>query len=83
MVCFYFYLISKYFSKIASNGVTANEHIWNAVKPFLTFKSFLHDEQIVINFDNRTITDDKESSTIFNEYYINIVKHTASTSGMN
>ena len=41
--------MSNYFTKIASNGVTGNKHFWNAVKPFLTFRGFLHDGKIAIN----------------------------------
>ena len=33
-----------------------------------------------MNFDNRTITDDKELSKIFNEDYINIVQNTTGSS---
>ena len=47
-------------------GVTGNNDFWNAVKPFLTSKGFLHNDDIAMNFDNRTITDDKELSKTFN-----------------
>ena len=60
----------NYFTKIAS---TRNKDFWNAVKPFLTSKGFLHNDDIATEFDNRTITDEKELSKTFNEYYINIV----------
>ena len=60
----------NYFTKIAS---TRNKGFWNAVKPFLTSKGFLHNDDIATEFDNRTITDEKEFSKTFNEYYINIV----------
>ena len=49
------------------------------VKPFLTSKGFLHIEDTAINFDNRTITDEKELSKIFNKYHINIVQNTTGT----
>ena len=60
----------NYFTKIAS---TRNKDFWNAVKPFLISKGFLHNDDIATEFDNRTITDEKELSKTFNEYYINIV----------
>ena len=72
----------KYFTKIASKGVTGNKDFWNAVKPFPTSKGFLHNDDIAINFDNRAMTDDKELSNIFNEYYINIVQNTTSTTAV-
>ena len=49
----------NYLTKIDSKGVTENTHFWNAVKPFLTSKGFLNNGDTAINFDNRTIIDDK------------------------
>ena len=69
----------NYFTKIPSKGVTGNKDFWNAVKPFLTPKGFLHNDDIAINFGNRTKTDDKELYKIFNKYYINIVQNTTGT----
>ena len=63
----------NYFTKIASKGETGSKDFWNTIKPFLTSKGFLHNDDIAINFDKRTITDDKELPKIFNEHYINIV----------
>ena len=42
-----------------------------------TSKGFLHNDDKATNFDNRTITDDKELSKIFNKYYI--VQNTTGT----
>ena len=39
--------------KEASKRVTGNKHFWNAVNPFLTFKGFLNNGNIAINFENR------------------------------
>ena len=50
----------NYFTKTASKRVTGNKDLWNAVKLFLISKDFPHNGNIVINFDNRTITEDKE-----------------------
>ena len=44
-----------------------------------TSKDFLHNDDIAINFDNITTTDDKELSNIFNKYYISIVQNTIGT----
>ena len=70
--------IKNYFTKIASKGVTGNKNFWNAVKPFLTSKGFIYNNDITINFNNWTITDDKELSKIFNKY-INIVQNSTGT----
>ena len=53
-----------------------NKQFWNTVKPFLTSKGFLHNEDIAINIDNKTVTDCHELAKKFNEYYINIVTNT-------
>ena len=39
----------NYFSKITSNGVMENKQFWNTVKPFLTSKGFLHNEDIALH----------------------------------
>ena len=44
-----------------------------------TSKDFLHNDDIAINFDNITTTDDKELSNIFNKYYISIMQNTIGT----
>ena len=67
------------FTQVGSKGVTGNKDFWNAVKPFLTCKGFLHNDDWAINFGNRTITGDKELSKIFSEYYINILQNTTGT----
>ena len=64
-------------SKIASKAVTRNKGFWNALKPFLTSKGFLHNDDIAVNFGNRTIKYDKELSKIFSKYYIDFVQNTA------
>ena len=39
----------------------------------------LHNDDMAMNFDNKTITDDNELSKIFSKYYINIVQNTTGT----
>ena len=53
-----------------------NKHIWNLVKPFLTSKGFLHNEDIALHIGGKTITDCNELAKEFNEYYINIEQNT-------
>ena len=47
----------NYFSKINSNGVMGNKQFWNTVKPFLTCKGFLHDEDIAVHIGDKSVTD--------------------------
>ena len=59
----------NYFTKISSKRVTGNKDFWNAVKPFLTPKGFLHNDDIAINFDNRNY------GTKFGEINKIMIKH--------
>ena len=66
----------NYFSKITSNGVMGNKQFWNTVKPFLTSKGFLHNEDIALHIGDKTVTNCNEFAKEFYEYYINIVQNT-------
>ena len=66
----------NYFSKITSNGVMGNKQFRDTVKPFLTSKGFLQNEDIAVHIGNMTVTDCHELAKEFNEYYINIVQNT-------
>ena len=62
----------NYFSKITSNGVMGNKQFWKTVKPFLTSKGFLYNEDIAyLHIGDKTVTDCNELAKEFNEYYIN------------
>ena len=66
----------NYFSKITSNGVIENKQFWNTVKPFVTSKGFLHNEDIGLHIGDKTVTDCSELAKEFNKYYINIAQNT-------
>ena len=66
----------NYFSKITSNGVMGNKQFRDTVKPFLTSKGFLQNEDIAVHIGNMTVRDCHELAKEFNEYYINIVQNT-------
>ena len=53
-----------------------NKQFWNTVKPFLTFKGFLHNEDISLHIGDKTVTDCYKLAKEFNKYYINIVQNT-------
>ena len=55
---------------MTSNGVMGNKQFWNTVKPFLTSKDFLHNEDIALHTGDKTVTDCNEVAKEFNEYYI-------------
>ena len=56
-----------------------NKAFWNTVKPFLTNKGFLTNENITINHKDKIVTNYSKLAHLFNNHYINIV---GSTSGM-
>ena len=52
---------------------------WNTVKPFLTNKGFLTNEDVTIKHKDKIVTDNFKLAHLFSNRYINIVE---STSGM-
>ena len=49
-----------------------NKQFWKTVKPFLTSKGFLHNEDIAyLDIGDKTVTNCNELAKEFNEYYIN------------
>ena len=65
-----------YFEKAKGNGIMDSKKFWSIVKPFLASKSFIHNNDIKIEIDNKIIEDESELVKIFNSHYINIVKST-------
>ena len=53
-----------------------NKQFWNTVKPFVTSKGFLHNEDIALHIGDKTVTDCNELAKEFNKYYINIAQNT-------
>ena len=66
--------IKHYFSNIASNEIITNKNFWKAIKPFLTNKSCLENNDIMLRDDEKMITDEKKLVQLFNDHYINIVE---------
>ena len=48
--------VKKYFKNISKDGVIANKIFWSMTKPFLANKCHINGEQIILKFDNETIT---------------------------
>ena len=55
----------------------SNRRFWNTVKPFLTSKGFLHNDNISININGNIVEDEQKLTKEFNSYYINIAKITS------
>ena len=49
--------VKKYFKNISKDGVIANKIFWSMIKPFLANKCHINGEEIILKFDNETITE--------------------------
>ena len=52
---------------------------YDLIKPYLTNKGVLSSNDIVILENNTFISNDREITDIFNDYYINVIKYTQHT----
>ena len=67
----------SYLDKVTSKGFVSNKAFWNTVKPFLTNKVFLTNENKTIKHKDKTVPDNSELAYLFNNNYINIVENTS------
>ena len=67
--------IKLYFKKITNPGFVENKTFWKTVKPFISNKSGLCNNTIMLEKNNRIITDEKELVNMLNDHYINIVEN--------
>ena len=65
-----------YFERAAENGIMSSKKFWNTVKPFLSSKGFIHNNNITTETDNKIIEYESELGETFYSHYINIVKST-------
>ena len=66
--------VKIYFKNITESGIMENKLFWKTMKPFVTNKSGISNDNITIVDNERIITDDKELATMLNNHYINIVE---------
>ena len=66
--------VKKYFKNIIESGIMENKLFWKTMKPFVTNKSGISNDNIMIVDNERLITDDKELARMLNDHYINIVE---------
>ena len=69
--------IKTYIDNTTKSGVMSNKTFWRAVRPFLTNKGILIDNEISLIHDGKTIDDEKQAVETLNHANINIVEHTA------
>ena len=68
-----------YLKKLTEKGLTTNKSFWKSMKPFLTNKGFIENNDITLVHKNKMISDEKQLTKLFNSYYINIVEKSSST----
>ena len=56
----------------------SNRKFWNTVKPFLTSKGFLHNDNISVDINGNIVENEQKLTKEFNLYYINTAKITSS-----
>ena len=66
----------NFFQRVTKNGFANNKKFWNTVKPFLTNKGFLTNDNISIKVNDDLVTDKAKLANLFNLHYINIVERT-------
>ena len=68
---------NSYFDKVTSKDFVSNKAFWNTVKPFLTSKGFLTNENITIKHKDKIVTDNSKLSYIFDNHYINVIENSS------
>ena len=66
--------ITQHFSKITSKGIMTDKQFWKAMKPFLTNKGCLENNNIILLDGEVMIANDRILAKRLNKHYINIVK---------
>ena len=61
---------------ITKSGVMSNKAFWRTVRPFLTNKGILMDNEISLIHNSKTIYDEKQIAKAINHVYNNILEHT-------
>ena len=64
--------IKTYFKDITDSGIVENKKFWQTIKPFITNKSGISNNNIMIIENDSLVTDDKKLATIFNDHYITL-----------
>ena len=69
--------VKKYFNNVSKDGVVSNKNFWSMMKPFLTNKGHINEEEIILKCDNETTTERSVLAQMFNSHYKNIVEKTS------
>ena len=67
----------NFFQNVTKSGFASDKKFWNTVKPFLTNKGFLTDDNISIKVNDDLVAEKTKLANLFNLHYINIVENTS------
>ena len=68
--------IKQHIRKVTDSGIIENKKFCEVIKPFITSKNGLSNNNITLIHNNSVIPDDKELTSLFNDHYINVVEKT-------
>ena len=60
--------------KVSEKGTETNKSFWNVIKPFMTNKCMIDNNDIILIEGENVITDEYEISQTFNKHYINFAE---------
>ena len=58
-----------YSNNVTKAGPQTNKNIWKLVKPFITYKRFVKNVEIMLAEKDKTVTEEKELVRIWNHHY--------------
>ena len=62
--------MKNYLKKLTEKGLTTNKSFWKFMKPFLTNKGFIGNNDITLIHKNKIISDEKQLTKLFNSYIL-------------
>lgn len=65
--------IKQYFFERCTGGPKSNS-FWPTIKPFLSNKGNVNNNEIILEENNKIINDQEEVATTFNNFFINVAK---------
>jgi len=68
--------LKKYANETVQKGVVNNKTFWKFIKPFMTNKGSLTQNNIILTEGNNVIVNERELVETFNDHYVNIVEKT-------
>ena len=75
--------IKDHFKKATSRGIMSNKEFWDLVKPHLSKRGGLSDNNITLMKDQKIFTDKPTLCQLFNDHYINIVQNSSGRKPLN